>query len=136
MQLFEKNHDVFQREPGSTLSIAVTLIAAEFYSFANEVLDVGFEISKSRFALSFHESFYWLNKLQIKAHQKMTFNKEDMHRLDELSNSTNILTRMGAAILLGKSKLAKTLIAEAVDQGKMNPEHQGTWPIFRLLAPD
>ena len=133
MAKLRKAKDVLVEHPNIAFNMAISLINAKMYDFADEVLDLGIEASKRPGApKDFNMDFYTLNRLQIKAHKSLSFELEEKSQLVEIKEHGEELSRIGALILLGDFSDAERELKVLFEQGK-SPDSIGDWPIMRLL---
>ncbi|HRF81752.1 MAG TPA: SIR2 family protein [Flavobacteriales bacterium] len=136
-KLLEKlfsSKDLFLKSPGATWDVALTFISNADYENAEKILDWGYELSK-RTKAPFNMEFYFLNKLQIKAHRELSFDEKETAALERMRQSENLMARWGALILLKRYAEAEDLITRLIKTTNTVPSGIRNWPITKLLLP-
>ncbi len=136
MTLIRNSRREIGGSPADTFDMSLPLILAGKYAEADEVLDIGHEIAKSKSDPYYTEDYYVLNKLQIKVYQHIELSADERSKLLEMTKSGIELTRLAAHILLGNYSAAKQLLQVAFERRVVEPpEEMLEWPIIKLLTP-
>lgn len=133
LKRFESNSSLISQFADRTFDIALPLITAGRYDAAEKILDAGYLAFRRKNHPGYTEEFYFLNRLQIKAHRKLDFNSDDLAKLKEIETSSNVASRWGAKVLLKDFVGAEIALAEAVKSGIVDIKAAQNWPIYRLI---
>src|SRR5208337_1684168 len=129
--------DVIKQRPETSFNIAVLLINYKKYDYADRVLDHAKDIV-DKYNLKFMNSFYLLNKFQIKKHKKEEYSPEEKVILNDIAQSDNDYEKFGALILLDDYIQAENVIESLKKKIPMRElKNISNWPIIKsFLIPN
>ena len=130
-QIF-KNEKIFGKDPEFSFTLAIILIEWKKFPFADKILDFAMKLYE-KYHNEFNLEYYYLNKIQIKKHQSIELNSDDISILRKLIVNDDKFTRLGAYILLDFIREAEEILKKLLDD-KEN-YHILDWPIIKLLIP-
>lgn len=141
MDHFRRSSDIIAKDANMTLSCGVSLIEAQKYDLAEEVLDAGYNYyKKANGEIDFLVNYYKINKAQIKRHQKFSLTDNEMAEMRQIIESTtNSVEKLGALIVLGENteagKILQNLPSDGLPYGHSLRSIMN-WPIIKLLPND
>ena len=113
---------------GACVTMSLDLINIKKYTYAEEILDVGYTNLKQQGAYpATEEDIYLLNKAQIKRHQDIGLDKTELSEIKRIANTGSRLLRMGANILLEEFDKALETLEDMADILILE------WPIIKLF---
>ncbi len=137
VESLRQSKSILDDQPSNTFNFALSLIDAKLYDYADQVLDIGYDVYRRQAnKKAFDTEYFKINKAQIKRHKELELNDEEASDLEYISaNSEDDYAKIGALIVLGKAKEAQILIDKKLKDpnGDDLKEFLKSWPIFRLL---
>lgn len=132
LEKFYNSKEIYSKRPMATFDVALQFIDNGDFDNAHKILSFGNDLAK-RFNGEFYQPYYFLNKLQIKAHKKEEFDEKEKKVLTKILESTDTATKFGASILLKDYKSAEEYLRILSEKGDIS--YISTWPIVKLLIP-
>lgn len=134
MTLYRDSKEIISKMPESTFEVAIILINAKKYDFADEVSQIGLDQYK-RFGKRFDMNIYTINRILIKVLSDQKLTKSDVNDLEKIIENGDKQTEMGAKILLKKYEDAEKILLSLEKRAHISEVDMITWPIFNLLIP-
>lgn len=130
IEIILNNKDTFIKEPDSLFTTVLLLIDLKKFKEADKILDMSFHLY-NEFKGTFNIEYYFLNKFQIKKHQKIEFSEEEILILENYSLHSDKFVKLGSYILLNNiDEVQKLLNIILIKDKNLNIL---TWPIVKLI---
>ena len=126
----KRNINVFSQNTYMITRIALELIHMEEYDHAQDVLKVQSEMDKHA---ETDDDYLRMNMIQILRHQNKEVVENDINFLRAKKRSNDLVTKLGALILLQENEEAIGVLKCVLKNGTLTRNEFYSWPIFKLL---
>ncbi|HEU5046444.1 MAG TPA: SIR2 family protein [Rickettsiales bacterium] len=133
IKVLKEREDIIASNPNCVHNFAVSLINTQQFSYAEEVLNIGFEVDRRNKQSLFNKEYFYLNKAQICLWSQKPIDPSLKENIEILQNSAKKDIRLGASIILGQYEEAKNILLAYSKNEFMS---KIVWPILLFIPED